>query len=222
MTVTAGTISFVFTLLVFSYLLGDNFLYRLAVSVFVGLAAAFTAIAVIESAILGLPELDLFFAGEVFNPGVIFFIYIPVILVALLLLKPISGLKSLTNLALAYLIAVGAAAALVGAITGTIIPLTQDTTTITALDTGNLNVETVLPFVNSVIVLLGVATSLLYFRYQVRQNPDGTLTRSGIVRVLAGIGQAFIVVTLGAIYASAILTSLTILSGQISVMLSNI
>ena len=37
-------IGFVFTLMIFSYLLGDNFLYRLAVYVFVGFTAGFIAI----------------------------------------------------------------------------------------------------------------------------------------------------------------------------------
>ena len=45
-------ISFVLTLVIFSYLLADNFLFRMAVSVFVGLAAAFTTIVTVESVIL--------------------------------------------------------------------------------------------------------------------------------------------------------------------------
>ncbi|MGB1288114.1 MAG: hypothetical protein ACPG7F_16375, partial [Aggregatilineales bacterium] len=45
---------FVFTLLIFSYILGDNFLYRLAVYVFIGLAAAFTTIVTLEQVILPL------------------------------------------------------------------------------------------------------------------------------------------------------------------------
>jgi len=201
---TAGTISFGLTLLIFSYLLGDNFLYRLTISLFVGLAAAFTTITVIESAIL--PLLDGSFSNS-------FLLVIAGILALLLLLKPWSSLKSLTNLALAYLIAVGTAVALVGALTGTLIPLLRDSTTFAPF-------EDKLAFVNSVIVLIGVVTSLMYFRYQATQNPDGTISRGRIMQLVANVGQGFIVVTLGAIYGAAILTSLTILTGQISLMLN--
>jgi hypothetical protein len=204
--------SFTLTLLIFSYLLGDNFLYRMAVSVFVGLTAAFTTIAVFRGVIMGLPEWKLLFAGQVFNPQVIVVIYIPVILATLLLLKPVPALKSLTNVALAFLIAVGSAVALVGAVNGTIIPLIADTTVIE----GDM-----LSIVNGIIVLIGVVTSLLYFRHQAKLNPDGTVTQGRIITVLRNIGQGFIVVTLGAIYATAILTSLTILTGQISILLGN-
>ena len=36
----SAVLGFVFTLLIFSYLLGDNVLYRLSISVFVGLGRA--------------------------------------------------------------------------------------------------------------------------------------------------------------------------------------
>ncbi|HLV33734.1 MAG TPA: hypothetical protein VKY59_01415, partial [Spirillospora sp.] len=42
---------FVLTLMVFSYILGDNFLYRLAVYVFVGLAAGYIVVITWESVI---------------------------------------------------------------------------------------------------------------------------------------------------------------------------
>jgi hypothetical protein len=43
---------FILTLMVFSYLLGDNFLYRLAVYIFVGLAAGYVTMVTVESVIL--------------------------------------------------------------------------------------------------------------------------------------------------------------------------
>jgi len=200
--------SFTLTLLIFSYLLGDNFLYRLAVSLFVGLTAAFTTIAVLRSVII-----PYFIWSDRGDALVFAFIFLPAaILATLLLLKPIPALKSLTNVALAFLIAVGSAVALVGAVNGTIIPLIADTTVIE----GDM-----LSIVNGIIVLIGVVTSLLYFRYQAKLNPDGTVTHGRIITVLRNIGQGFIVVTLGAIYATAILTSLTILTGQISILLGN-
>ncbi|MDQ7025579.1 MAG: hypothetical protein Q9P44_08475 [Anaerolineae bacterium] len=203
--------SFTLTLLIFSYILGDNVLFRLAVSAFVGLTAAFTTIAIVRSVITPLFIWDNLNQNEI--GARLFVIIIAGTLALLLLLKPIPALKSLTNLALAFLIAVGTAVALVGATTGTIIPLISDTT---ALDFD----ADVWFIINGIIILIGVVTSLLYFRYQARQNLDGAVSNGRIIALLRYIGQGFIVVTLGAIYATAILTSLTVLTGQISVLLS--
>ena len=48
----AGWVSLVLTLLVFSYLLGDNFLYRIAMHVLVGVAAGYAAIVAVESVLI--------------------------------------------------------------------------------------------------------------------------------------------------------------------------
>ena len=200
--------SFSLTLLIFSYLLADNFLFRLAVSAFVGLAAAFTTIAIIRGVIYP------YFIWTDGIPTEFTWVFIPAaVLAGLLLLKPFPAAKSWSNLALAFLIAVGTAVALFGTLTGTLIPLVDDTTQID-FDNG------IWTTINGLIVLIGVVTSLLYFRYQARLNPDGTVTNTRIIALLRNIGLGFIVVTLGAIYATAILTSLTILTGQISLLLS--
>lgn len=197
-------ISFVLTLLVFSYLLGDNLLYRLALGVFVGLTAAFTSIVLLESVVLPLAD------G---TPGNALLLVIAGLLVLLLLAKPFARLKALTNLSLALLIAVGAAVALVGAITGTLIPLIRQTTT--------LNTATTADLINGVIVLVGVVSSLLYFQFMARQGADGTIERGRIMQTVSVIGQGFVVVTLGALYGAAILTSLTILTGQLALFFGN-
>ena len=45
-------IGFILTLMVFSYLLGDNFLYRLAIYIFVGLAAGFVTMATVVGVVM--------------------------------------------------------------------------------------------------------------------------------------------------------------------------
>ena len=42
----------ILSLMVFSYLLGDNILYRVAIYVFVGLAAGYVAVVTVESVLL--------------------------------------------------------------------------------------------------------------------------------------------------------------------------
>lgn len=196
-------ISFALTLMVFSYLLGDNAFFRLAVSMFVGLTAAFTLLVTFQSVIVPLSN-----SGRAIDSFLLFFAGV---LTLLLLLKPFRSLRILTNLSLGFLIAVGAAIAVTGAIAGTIIPLISQTV---ALDS---NAE---PFdiFSAVVIIIGVVTSLLYFNYAARRNAQGEVERGAVMKVIAGIGQGFIVITLGALYGAAILTSLTILTGQLEML----
>jgi hypothetical protein len=195
-------VSFAFTLLIFSYLLGDNVLYRLAIYVFVGLTSAFTAIVTLENVII--PFLDGNFANAIL-------FLIASILVLLLLLKPIRLFTPISNLALAFLIAVGSAVAVLGAITGTLIPLVQST----ARPASNGNM------LDTVLIFVGVVTSLAYFQYVARRRPNGEIVRGNISRVMGVIGEGFIMITLGAVYGAAILSSLSVLTGHLSNLLGS-
>lgn len=191
---------FILTLMVFSYVLGDNVLYRLAVYIFVGLAAGYITVVTWDSVIA--PWIN----GSIGVGGVgnIVFGAIPLALSALLLLKASRRFGRLGSLALAFLIGVGASVALVGAITGTLLPL--------AISTSTLSVN----LLNSVLLLIGVICTLVYFQYLARRTSDGQVRRGVVVGLLSVVGQGVIVVTLGALYAAAIMTSLTIFSERIS------
>jgi hypothetical protein len=197
---------FVLTLMIFSYILGDNFLYRLAVYVFVGLAAAFVAIVTWQSVIVPFFNVTLITGLQNGSPGDILVGMIPILLGLLLLFKGSPYLGRLGNLAIAFIVGVGAAVALVGALTGTLIPLT-------------LNTGSGMGVVNTLIVFLGVISSLVYFQYLARRTPVGGIRRNRAVQVLSTVGQGFIVVTLGALYAAAIITSLTIFSERVGFIL---
>ncbi|MAU09551.1 MAG: hypothetical protein CL607_07005 [Anaerolineaceae bacterium] len=190
----SAVLGFVFTLLIFSYLLGDNVLYRLSISVFVGLAAAFTAIVTFESVILPLLQ-------SVTEYGEAVFLLIAALLAFMLLFKPLRGASGLTNLALAVLIGVGAAVAVFGAVTGTLIPLTTSTAESTQTE----------GIIEGFIIFLGVASSLIYFQYTARRRPGGIATRGSITRMIAFVGETFVMLTLGAVYGAAILSSLVVL-----------
>lgn len=200
-------IGFVFTLMIFSYLLGDNFLYRLAVYVFVGFTAGFIAIVTVESVIIPWFDTTLF-SGEAPRIGLGF---IPIAIALLLLFKTTQRLGRLGNYGMALIIGVGTAVALVGAVVGTIIPFILETTEIGT---------NTLP--NAIILFVGVACSLIYFQYAARQKPTGEIVRARPIQLLSLVGQGFIVVTLGAMYAAAILTSLTIFTDRIQYLLSPI
>lgn len=217
-------ISFVLTLLVFSYLLGDNILYRLTLSIFVGLAAAFTTTVIFQSVILPLTNSGLVNALLFIIGGTL------ALLLVVKNLRPETSskigiirylgyalqiLRVISKSAMAVLIAIGAAAAVVGAVSGTIIPIVTDTAQIDFNgETGDL--------INSIILFVGVISSLLYFHYSAKPSEDNNSGERGrIMGFIATIGQGFIVVTLGALYGAAILTSLTILSGQLELLLGS-
>ncbi len=192
-------LSFALTLLVFSYLLADNLLYRLAIYAFVGVTAGFTAIVIVESVVL--PLLD----GSPTNS---FLFVAATVLVGLLLLKPVPLFAPFGNLALGFLLAVGTAVAVAGALTGTLLPLLAAT----ARPAGA-------PLLEAVVVLIGVVSALVYFQYSVQRRPDGTIGRARWLQWLSTLGEGFVVITLGAIYGAAILSSLAVISGHFSQLL---
>jgi hypothetical protein len=200
-------IGFILTLMVFSYLLGDNFLYRLAIYVFVGLAAGFVTILMLDSVLLPWVRATLL-SGETSGQiaGAV-----PLLLGLLLLLKASARFNRLGNLGLAFVVGIGTAVALVGAISGTLLPLANATSGSVATDV-----------LNGFILVIGVISTLIYFQYQARRDGAGATRRGLVIRAVGAVGQGFIVVTLGALYGGAILSGLVIFSERIAFILSRI
>jgi len=196
-----GTIiGFVLTLMVFSYIIGDNFLFRLATHIFVGVAAGYAAVLVIYNIIfpmLAQPGDELVRLGP------------PLILGVWLLTKTSPRLSRLGNPVLAYLVGVGAAAAISGALLGTIFPLVDQSTR----ELSGTNVLDVI--VNGSIILVGTLTTLVYFHYGASPTPSGVTKRKTPIEIGAWIGQFFIAITLGAIFAGVYLAVLTVFIGRI-------
>jgi hypothetical protein len=199
---------FVLTLMVFSYALGDNILYRIAIYVLVGLSAGYITIVTVESVLLPWFTRTIG-SGNPLNIGIGL---LPVLLTTFLLLKTSSRLGQLGNLAIAFIVGIGAAVALVGAVTGTLIPMTLSTGEGFRGDP-----------VNTFIIFVGVISTLVYFQYILaRRTPSGRGVRLLPVQAISSVGQGFIVVTLGALYGAAIITSLTIFSERIAFLLAQV
>ncbi len=200
----AGWVSLVLTVLVFSYLLGDNVLYRLAVHVLVGVAAGYIAIVAVETVLVPWFDHTLFAVQGDYTRAEITAIRavgaLPLLFGALLLFKFSPRLAPVGNLGLAVLIGVGTAVAIVGAVAGTIIPLAREAGT-------TINDDAV----DGAVLLVGVITTLLYFQYLGARRAS-TGQRLWPFRALGTIGQLFVTVTLGILYGGAILTSMTIFS----------
>jgi len=201
------TAGLVLTLMIYSYLIRDNLLYRIAVYLFVGLTAGLITIVTVESVLL--PWFDLTFGAE--DARGVGVGLIPVILLILLLFKSSRRLGRFGNLGLAVIIGVGTAVALVGALAGTLIPLS-----VTTINAGHDNA------LRAMFIFIGVASSLIHFQYLARRTPTGQIERPRLIRWISSLGEAFLMVTLGALYAAAILTSVTIFSDRMSFVLTEI
>ena len=192
-----GTIiAFILTLMVFSYIFGDNGLFRLATHIFIGVAAGYALVVVIYNIII----------PAVLNPSdELVRVGPPLILGVWLLFKTTPRLSRLGNPVVAYLVGVGSAAAISGALLGTIFPLV-DQSTRELTGTGLWNT-----IVNGSIILVGTITTLVYFHYGARPTASGATKRPFWIEIISSwIGQWFIAITLGAIFAGIYLAVLPV------------
>jgi hypothetical protein len=199
----------VLTLMVFSYLLGDNVLYRLAVFIFVGLAAGFVTVVTVENVILPWFRDTTFGANS--SLGLRIVGVVPLVLGLLLLVKSTVRLGRFGNVALAFVIGIGTAVSIVGALAGTLLPLTASAGATMQTD-----------LLNGFLLVLGVICSLVYFQSLARRAPGGEIRQGLPTRVFGGIGKGFIVVALAALYGGAILTGLTIFGERLAFILARV
>lgn len=201
----AGGASLVLTLFIFSYLLGDNFLYRLAVHILVGATAGYITLVAMEGVLAPWLRLTIFAEGENTDTTFRALGVIPFLLIVFVMLKLTPRFAPVGNLGMAFIIGLGTGVAVVGAVAGTVIPLTRDAGE-SFEDHGAFN---------AVIMVLGTIGTLVYFQYLGKRRFDGTVGRSRPMRLLAGVGQVMIAITFGAVYAQTILTSANVLAGVI-------
>ncbi len=194
------------TLVIFSYLLGDNILYRWALAILVGGGVGYA---------LGVTlRLFLFswIAQLLTAPNPTPYV-VPLVLGGLLLLKwfpPSSFLGKLsswfTNIPMAYLIGVGAGVTVSGALLGTLLPQVRATgasLTLTNVPWGPLQ---------GVVVIIGTVAALTYFSPRLNQNEG---RRRPVVSQLQRFGRFFIVIALAVAFAGVITSGLTVWTERI-------
>lgn len=200
-----SVIGFILTLMVFSYLLGDNGLFRLAVHILVGVSAGFVGIVAWYNVIW--PQLAYPLLGGFGTDRAI--LIIPLVMSLLLLAKAFPRFSRLGMPVMAFLVGVGAAAAMGGAIMGTLIPQIQ--ATINAVDWRSAISEkssSALMLVNGFIFLVGTVSTLVYFQFTFRSQGKVQGVRSPYIDWLVQIGQLFITVALGVLFAGVFMAAL--------------
>lgn len=208
-----GGLSFLFTILIFSWLLGDNPLFRIGTYIFVGAVSGYAAGVAIWQVIY--PRLVYpLIHGSLLEKALL---AIPFLLAGLLLMKALPSLSHIGMPAMAFLAGVGGAVTVGGSVIGTLFPQTFATIDAFDLSSTSFPFETLL---NSGFILLGTVTTLAYFHFSVGTQADGSPRRFAPVEWLAWAGRIFIAITLGVLFAGVILASLTAFVERISSLLN--
>jgi hypothetical protein len=218
------------TLMVLSYIFaGDNPAYRFATYIFIGVAAGYAG-AIAYHNVLKPSLIDPLVAAGILgitDPEIIITVLLPLLLVAMLLLKLSPTTARFGTLPLALMVGVGAAVVVGGAITGTLIP--QSLASMESLNptqvsplTGETGAERL---INVIILLIGTITTLLFFRFTVSRSKTGEeerpmtsiagITVPGPLGALRSVGKGFIAIAFGAVYAGAFAAVIVVLAERV-------
>ncbi len=196
----------ILTLMVYSHLVKDNPLSRLAEHLFVGTAVGYASVLAYYNVLW--PKLIQPLATDPENNLTLL---IPAVLAVLLLVRPIAPLRALASLPLGLVVGVGAALAVAGAIAGSLLP--QVRATMLSLDPA----QTPEVFVNNLLIIIGVVSTILYFFFTAKQDSIA----GKALRVPAAIGKLTMILAFGAVFASTVTARLALLVGRAQFLLGD-
>lgn len=209
-----GIVAGLLTVMVFSYLLGANPLWRIAQSLLVGVSVGYVTLVVLTQVIA--PQV-----GRIIQPpeGVSeterWLAVVPVALGLLLLLRIAVPGAWPASLGLNLVVVVGAALALGGALAGILVPQTLDTMRLLYFSD---EPAAIAALVGNIVLVLGVICALVYFAFAAKANGE----RPRVVREVSVVGRWVLVIAFGAILGSlattfyaALIERLTFLVGLV-------
>ncbi|MFQ5944954.1 MAG: hypothetical protein ACE5NC_01715 [Anaerolineae bacterium] len=200
----------VLTIMVFSYLLSDSPLFRVAEHLLVGTALGFATVVAVHQVLiarLAAPLLE--------EPAANAQLAVPLALGVLLLAKIHAPLAWVGNPSMALLFGVGAAVAAGGAFTGTL--LRQAQATMLSLSPG----EDAMVAVNNLILVVGTLGTLGYFYFSLEGGTRAGEFRKAIARNWRMVGRGFIMITFGALFANALTTRISLLIDRVQFLLGD-
>jgi hypothetical protein len=199
-----GAISFLLTVMVLTYLIGDNPAFRVAVYIFIGVSAGYAAAVAWHQVLY--PRLVLpLFAGSLAER---LLALIPLVLGLLLLFKLSPRRANLGSPSMAFLVGVGAAVAVGGAVMGTLLPQTR--ASMNALNLSGAGQYWLERLSEGVVMLIGTITTLVYFHYGAKATTSGP-DRGKLIRGLGWVGQIFIAITFGLLFSGVFVAAMTAL-----------
>ena len=190
-------------LFVLSYVVGDNPFYRLALHIFAGTMIGYAAGIVVRDVLLrtALP-------GLLSNPSSV---AIPLVLGLLLLFKGLPQQAFVGNTSVGFLIGVGTAVAIGGAVLGTVVPQVQATgraMSPRALAASRFGV------LDGLMVVVGTVCTLLAFTFTASGADGDSTVWQRFVGWAARIGRFILVFAFGVAFAGVLTAALSVFVGR--------
>ncbi|NLE75649.1 MAG: hypothetical protein GX605_02705 [Chloroflexi bacterium] len=209
-----GWVAFVLSLMVFSYLLGDNPLFRLATHLFVGVSVGYAVVIAWHNVLW--PRL---LAPLAQDPLGNWLYWLPLLLGVLLLARVRPGWSTLGNLPLGYLFGVGAAVSIGGALLGTLFPQVQASMV-------SLNPQSYggswAGVVDGLVLAFGVIGTLFYFHFSANRGEGRDGFWAAVQRLWLSFGRWALMIAFGALFAGAILSRLSLLIARLEFLWSQV
>ncbi len=194
------------TILVFTYLIRDGMLFRLAQSLLVGTAIGYGSAVILRTVLWDGLLTPLLNDSATYWPLVVPFI---AGLFLLTKLAPRWAGVLFGNISLGYLFGVGAALAIGGALNGALVP---------QLGATMLSVSPVIGLdnmLNNILLIVGTIGALLAFRFTSSLNSRPLRLYATLATSWGQVGRAFIMVAFGAIFANTLTARVSTLVGQL-------
>jgi hypothetical protein len=203
----------ILSLFVFSYLLADdNAFFRMGAHLLVGISAGFFLAVMVKSVLL-----DQYLIANIQKPDWVLIAFITIFGV-LLLMRALPGAPVVGNIPMAYLVGVGAAVVIGGAVSGTLVPQVL-AAAMPGMVPGPMpsDSDAVWSWASNILelifVLLATVLTLAYFTFGARPRGGAAPEPPRVMKPFIGMGHAALTITLGVLYAGALLSSLTTLTG---------
>ncbi|MEP7199304.1 MAG: hypothetical protein ABI874_05755 [Chloroflexota bacterium] len=211
------------TFMVFTYAFGDNLFFRIAQHILIGTVAAYAVVVAVHEVILGrlLCRLAPTVCGADATANPDWLLIVPLILGIMLLAKARPETAWLGNVSLGFLLGVGAALSISGALFGTLLPQVQATaiSLFAHVNIESAPSEQLWQIVSNLIVIVGTLGALLSFHYLRGDQQPITRARNGVLVVWGGFGRVLIWITLGAFFAGLALSRITLLVSRVQFLL---
>lgn len=199
----------ILTLVVFSYLLADNSLFRLAEYVFVGVAAGYGILVTWYSVLA--PRFAAFLKAPSHNLPFAFWCLVGL----LFFVQRVRSLSWFSRIPLAYLFGVGTALAIGGALAGSLIPqLGAITVSLSPRDLGG-GATGLQIALYQVVLVLGTLGALLYFNFTTQKGAPLSGAWLKVTRVWGIWGKWMILIAFGAIFAGMVTSRMTLLISRL-------
>lgn len=197
------------TLMVLSYVFGSNPFFRLAEYLFIGVAAGY-AMALAWNQVLW-PRLQLLLQ----DPATYWYYGLFFVLGLMLLARESRFLSVLGNLPLGVLFGVGAALALGGALTGSLIPQLRATVVAAVPVAHEMSRDMWLYAIDAIVLIVGTVAVLSATHFTA---PGGGIFGKlihGTVRAFGTLGRGLLMITFGVLFANALLSFFTLLNSRL-------